>query len=129
MARQHARRQRSAQPLHPNAAGIDCGAPAPFVAVPEDRAPQPVRSFHPCPVDLHAFADWLQQGGRDTVAMASTGVDWMPLCAILEARGFQVSLVDPGQSKNAPGRKTDVVDCQWLQPLHSRRAVACLVSA
>jgi transposase len=119
MARQRARRQRSAQLFNPNAAGIDCGATEHFVAVPEDRDPQPVRSFHTFTADLHALADWLQQCGIDTVAMESTGVYWIPLFELLEARGLQVYLVDPGKIKNAPGRKTDVVDCQWIQQLHS----------
>src|SRR5262249_38950104 len=101
--------------------GIDCGATEHFVAVPEDRDPQPVRSCHTFTADLHALADWLPQCGRDPVAMASTGVYWIPLFEIREARGVQVSLVDPGKIKNAPGRKTDVVDGQWIQHLHSVR--------
>jgi transposase len=108
MARQRASRQRSAQPFHPNAVGIDCGATEHFVAVPEDRDPQPVRSFRTFTADLHALADWLQQCGIETVAMESTGVYWIPLFEILESRGFQAYLVDPGKIKNAPGRKTVV---------------------
>jgi transposase len=118
MARQPARRPRSAPPLHPHAAGSDCGATAPCVAVPEDRAPQPVRSFPPCTADLHAWADGLQPGGLDTVARASPRVDGMPLLEIREARAWQVSLVAPGTSTNAPGRQTDVVEGQGMQPLH-----------
>jgi transposase len=118
MARQHAKRPRSAPPLHPHAAGIDCGATAPCVAVPEDRAPQPVRSFPPCTADLHAWADGLQPGGRDTGALAATGVSWMPLFEIREARGLQGSLVDPGKINNAPGRQTDVGDGPGMQPRH-----------
>ena len=44
---------------------------------------------------------------------------WIPLFGVLEERGFQVMLVDPRRIKNVPGRKTDVVDCQWLQQLHT----------
>ncbi|HEY5866116.1 MAG TPA: IS110 family transposase [Candidatus Tectomicrobia bacterium] len=107
------------QLVHPHAAGIDCGATAHFVAVPNDRDPQPVRSFGTCTADLQALADWLEQCGIETVAMESTGVYWIPLFELLEARGITAYLVDPGKIKHAPGRKTDVVDCQWIQQLHS----------
>lgn len=119
MARKRPQRQTTQQPFHPNAAGIDCGATEHFVAVPKDRAPQAVRSFRTFTTDLYALADWLGQCGIDTVAMESTGVYWIPLFEVLEARGFAVYLVDPGKLKHAPGRKTDVVDCQWIQQLHS----------
>jgi hypothetical protein len=66
------------------------------------------------------LADWLLDCGVTTVAMASTGVDWMPVCELLEARGVQVLLIDPRQAKRAPGRpQTDRLDCQWLQRLHA----------
>jgi transposase len=51
--------------------------------------------------------------------MESTGVYWIPLMQILERRGFEVVLVNARQVKNLPGRKTDVLDCQWLQQLHT----------
>jgi transposase len=102
-----------------NAAGIDIGSEFHFVAVPADRDEQPVRRFSAFTVDLLALADWLKQCGIDTVVMESTGVYWIPLYELLEQRGFQVLLVDPRRLKNVPGRKTDVVDCQWLQQLHT----------
>ena len=104
---------------HPNAAGIDVGSAAHFVAVPPDRAEQPVREFHSFTVDLHALADWLQECGVDTVAMESTGVYWIPLYELLDSRGFEVLLVNARHVKNVSGRKSDVLDCQWLQQLHS----------
>ena len=102
-----------------NAAGIDIGSEFHFVAVPPDRDEQPVRRFSAFTVDLLALADWLKQCGIDSVVMESTGVYWIPLFELLEQRGFQVLLVDPRRIKNVPGRKTDVVDCQWLQQLHT----------
>src|SRR5258708_2109327 len=102
-----------------NAAGIDSGSEFHFVAVPPDRDEQPVRRFSAFTVGLIALADWLQQCGIDSVVMESTGVYWIPLFELLEQRGFQVLLVDPRRIKNVPGRKTDVVDCQWLQQLHT----------
>jgi transposase len=113
------RRQSLPENFHPNAAGIDCGATAHYVAVPEDRDRESVRWFFTFTEDLHKLADWLQQCGIDTVAMESTGVYWIPVYEILESRGFDVNLVEPGKVKNAPGRKTDVSDCQWIQQLHT----------
>ena len=75
---------------HPHAAGIDLGAAEHWVAVPPGRDPQPVRRFGTGTADLDAVADWLLDGRVPTVAMASTGVSWIPLCALLEARGVQV---------------------------------------
>lgn len=101
-----------------DAAGIDVGACEHYVAVPPERDPQPIRKFGSFTEDLHALADWLQQCGVTTVAMESTGVYWLPLFQILERRGFEVKLVNARQIKNAPGRKTDVVDCEWIRTLH-----------
>ena len=102
-----------------NAAGIDGGAEAHYVAVPPDRDPTPVRAFKTFTADRHRLADWLTACGVTTVAMESTGVYWIPLYEILEARGLDVVLVNARHLKNVPGRKTDVVDCQWLQELHA----------
>lgn len=102
---------------HPNAAGVDIGSAAHFVAVPPDRADEPVREFPSFTDDLHAMADWLKACGVDTVAMESTGVYWIPLYELLESRGFTVLLVNARHVKNVSGRKSDVLDCQWLQQL------------
>ena len=102
-----------------DAAGIDVGAESHFVAVPEDRDEQCVREFSAFTVDLYRLADWLKGRGVETVAMESTGVYWIPLFQVLEEKGFDVKLVDPRRLKSVPGRKTDVVDCQWLQQLHT----------
>lgn len=77
--------------LHAEAAGIDIGAEEIFVAVPADRAVNPVRSFETFTRDLNELADWLQECGVRTVAMESTGVYWIPLYQILEGRGFKCS--------------------------------------
>lgn len=102
---------------HPNAAGIDIGSASHFVAVPPDRDDEPVREFPSFTDDLNALADWLDACGVDTVAMESTGVYWIPLFELLELRGFTVLLVDARHVKNVSGRKSDVLDCQWLQQL------------
>ena len=104
--------------LNADAAGIDVGADELFVAVPEDRDPQPVRKFGTFTADLHAIAGWLKQCRVRTVALESTGVYWIPLYQVLEAQGFNVCLVNARHLHSVPG-KTDVADCQWLQYLHA----------
>ena len=105
--------------LNQNAAGIDVGAESHFVAVPPERDDRPVQEFGAFTSDLYKLAGWLTSCGVDTVAMESTGVYWIALFGVLEERGFKVILVDPRRLKNVPGRKSDVVDCQWLQRLHT----------
>jgi transposase len=104
-----------------NAAGVDVGADRHYVAVPEGRDPDghTVRSFGAFTADLHALTTWLRVCGVETVAMESTGVYWIPLFELLAEQGFDVKLVDPRQLKNVPGRKSDVLDCQWIQQLHT----------
>jgi transposase len=104
--------------ISPNACGIDVGATFHVAAVAADRDETPVRTFRTFSNDLHQLADWLNEVGIDTIAMESTGVYWIPVFEILEARGFQVLLVNARDVKNVPGRKTDVNDAQWLQQLH-----------
>ena len=105
--------------IHLNAAAVDIGSNEHWVAVPADRDAQPVRRFTAFTDDLHAVADWLSACGIDTVAMEATGVYWIPLYDILETRGFDVHLVNSKHVQNVTGRKTDILDCQWLQQLHT----------
>jgi len=105
--------------INVNAGGIDIGSDRHLVAVPEGRDVVSVREFKAFTADLHALADWLSQCGVTTVAMESTGVYWIPLYEILEQRGFEVYLVDARRVKNVSGRKSDVLDCQWTQELHT----------
>lgn len=105
--------------MYPHAAGIDIGSREIWVAVPPDRAGETTRRFATFTPDLHRLADWLVECGVETVAMESTGVYWIPLFEILEARGIQVCLVNARHVKHVPGRKSDVQDCNWLQKLHS----------
>src|SRR5712692_4555492 len=105
--------------INPNVAGIDCGAAEHFVAVPPDRDPTPVQSFKAFTSDLLRLADWLTACRVTSVAMEATGVYWIPIYEILEARGFEVLLVNARHLKNVPGRKSDVSDAEWLRELHS----------
>jgi transposase len=104
---------------NPNAAGIDVGSASHFVAVPPERDGEPVREFKSFTEDLERLADWLIACGIDTVAMESTGVYWIALFELLESRGLSVYLVNARHVKNVSGRKSDVLDCQWLQQLMS----------
>lgn len=107
------------QHMNLNAAGIDIGSERHMVAVPEGRDTVSVREFGTFTADLEALATWLKQCGVTSVAMESTGVYWIPLFELLERRGFEVKLVDARHVKNVSGRKSDVLDCQWLQQLHT----------
>jgi len=101
------------------AAGIDIGSASHFVAVPEGCATESVREFKSFTADLYELAAWLKECKVTTVAMESTGVYWIPLYELLEQKGFDVKLVDARHVRNVSGRKTDVMDCQWLQQLHT----------
>ena len=105
--------------LNANAAGIDIGATSNYVAVPIDRAEEPVRRYGQFTADLADIADWLTECGVQTVAMESTSVYWVPLFELLETRGFKVCLINSRHWRTLDGRKTDVCDSQWLQYLHS----------
>jgi len=103
---------------NPDAAGIDVGSQVHYVAVPEGRAQESVRSFGAYTAQLDELVQWLKDCRIKTVAMESTGVYWIPLYQKLEEAGFEVLLVDARQAKHVPGRKSDVQDCQWLEQLH-----------
>ena len=107
------------QHINLHAAGIDIGSRSHFVAVPEGSSEQTVREFASFTDDLQAMADWLIACGVTTVAMESTGIYWIPVFEILESKGLEVKLVNARHVKNVPGRKSDVLDCQWLQRLHT----------
>src|SRR5215218_6983102 len=114
-----ARKEPELTRINEHAAGIDIGSESHFVAVPPGSCPDPVRQFSVFTKDLYAIADWLEECGVKSVAMESTGVYWVALYEVLEERGFDVKLVDARKVKNVTGRKSDVLDCQWLQQLES----------
>ena len=105
--------------VNPNAAAIDIGSTMHMAAVNPSICDMPVRGFGTFTQDLHDLADWFQSCGVTSVAMESAGVYWIPAFEILEARGFEVILVNARYAKNVPGRKTDVSDAGWLRQLHS----------
>jgi transposase len=105
--------------VHPDAAGIDVGNKTHFVSVPAGRDECPVREFGSWTGDLHKMARWLKDCGIRTVALQSTGVYWIVLMEVLEEEGLEVYLVNARGTKNLPGRKSDVQECQWLMKLHT----------
>ncbi len=105
--------------VNPHAAGLDIGSEEIWACVPAERDAQPVRKFGTYTPDLHALADWLVACGIQTVALESTGVYWIPIYEILEARGVKVYVVNARHVKHVPGRKSDLQDCQWIQRLHT----------
>src|SRR2546427_2479867 len=105
--------------VHPDAAGIDIGNESHYVAVPPSRDSQPVRRFGCTTAELKAMADWLKQCRIRIVAMQSTGVYWIAVYDILEQAGLEVYLVNARETKNLPGRKSDVQESQWLMKLHT----------
>jgi len=104
--------------VFPNAAGLDIGSTEIVVAVPPDRAAEPVRAFGTFTPDLAALVAWLVGLGIDTVALESTGISWVPIYDLLEQHGITPYLVNGRHVKIVPGRKSDWNDAQWLQKLH-----------
>lgn len=103
--------------VHHHCAGIDIGGRGHWVAVNPDLCDEPVRSFATFTDDLIALADWLQSLEINVVAMEATGVYWIPAFEILDARGFDVYLVNARATRQVSGRKSDVLDCQWIWQL------------
>lgn len=114
------RHRQSLKTIQPNSAGIDLGSREHWVAVPPSKDGTPnVERFGTTTPELLRLADWLKEQQIVTVAMESTGVYWIPIFEILDSRGFEVLLANARQISHVPGRKTDILDCQWLQLLHA----------
>jgi transposase len=109
----------SLKQINLNASGIDIGSTEIWVCVPEDRDEKSVKKFGTFTSDLHQIAAWLKACNVKTVAMESTSIYWIPLYDILEHEGFEVYVVNARTVKNVPGRKRDILDCQWIQQLHT----------
>ena len=105
--------------IHPNCAGIDIGSSEHWVAVDPDKTDDPVHCFSSFTDSLNELADWLESLDIDIVAMEATGVYWIPLYEVLDQRGFDVQLVNSRATRQVSGRKSDVLDCQWIWQLMS----------
>jgi hypothetical protein len=103
--------------IHPHAAGIDVGSKSHWVAV--DQSHQNVREFGVYTKDHLLLIDYLRAHQITTVAMESTGSYWQTLFNALQQAGFEVILVKGSNTKNISGKKTDMLDCIWIQKLHS----------
>ena len=109
------KRKKALQVAHPDCAGIDVGKREHYVAVDDGSEERPVRRFGSFTDELHAMAAWLRSCGLDAVAMEATGVYWIPVYEVLDRAGFEVYLVDARATKQVSGRKSDVLDCQWIR--------------
>src|SRR5690606_11962572 len=103
--------------INPQAAGVDVGSRSHWVAV--GQSEQDVREFGVFNGDLFAMANWLNERNVKTIAMESTGTYWQNLYSVLISKGFDVILCNGKFTKNIKGKKSDVMDCQWIQKLHS----------
>ena len=101
-----------------HAAGMDIGSDEIVVCV-SDGDEQVVRSFGNYTADLESICDWLKSHGAGTVALESTGVYWIPIFEMLERRGFEGLLISSRSLRRVAGRKSDIMDAQWIQTLHS----------
>ena len=113
------RKSERLQLVYPDCAGIDIGSSFHMVAINPEVCDEPVRRFEAFTEDLHAMARWLKAHGVDVVAMEATGVYWIPVYEVLDAAGFEVHLVNARACKQVAGRKSDVLDCQWIRQLMS----------
>ena len=106
--------------VNPRSAGIDLGARVHYACAPSIEGEElEVESFRTTTPGLRKLIEWLKARGIKSVAMESTGVFWVPVFEMLEQAGFSVILANARQLQKVPGRKTDVLDCQWIQRLHA----------
>ncbi|HJZ11878.1 MAG TPA: transposase, partial [Acidobacteriota bacterium] len=126
--RQRGKRTKGMEEAHPfagmsqvnkDAAGIDIGAVEIVACVAGDESTQIVKAFGNYTVDLQAIGKWLKEYDIKTVAMESTGVYWIPLFEELERQGFECLLISSRSLRRVPGRKSDIIDAQWIQTLHN----------
>lgn len=103
--------------VNPNAAGIDIGSRSHFVSIGQEA--KDVREFGVYACDLQELVKWLVESKITTVAMESTGSYWQNLYSMLQSAGLEVVLVNGKFTKNIKGKKTDVMDCMWIQKLHT----------
>jgi transposase len=107
------------EPIYTNVAGIDIGGSLIHVAIINKQDEYEVREFGAMTPDLQEIAKWLIDSNVKTAAMEATGIYWIPLFEILEDHNIKAVLVDPKSAKNVPGRKTDILDSQWIHRLYS----------
>jgi transposase len=105
----------SLQVVDEQAAFVDVGSESLHVSI----AGGPPEVFGTMTVELHRLRDWLHKRKVRSVAMEATGVYWLPLYSVLEAAGMETCMVNGKHTRNLPGRKTDMQDCQWGATLHA----------
>lgn len=113
------RNKKQLEVIHQRCAAVDIGSKEHWVAVNPDSDEKPVRPFSSFTDDLLAMCLWLKSLHVDVVAMEATGVYWIPLYEMLDSQGFDVYLVNSRATRQVTGRKSDVLDCQWIWQLMS----------
>ena len=103
--------------INPNAAGIDIGSRSHFVAINQEHSD--VKEFGVYAQDTKELLTWLLDNDVKTVAMESTGSYWQNLYSELQNSTIEVILINGKFTKNIKGKKTDVLDCMWIQKLHT----------
>ncbi|HKJ49738.1 MAG TPA: IS110 family transposase [Christiangramia sp.] len=111
------RKKMNLEIVNPDAAGIDVGSRSHYVAIGQQSGD--VKEFGVFASDHQELIDWLNVNKIKTIAMESTGTYWQNLFSALQQAGFDVLLANGKFTKNIKGKKTDVLDCQWIQKLHS----------
>jgi transposase len=106
--------------LFPSCAGLDVHKKHVAVCVlqsgPQGQVQKQARQYRTMTAALEQLAAWLTDLGVTHVAMESTGVYWKPVFNVLEDL-MDVWVVHPRESKQVPGRKTDVTDAEWIAKL------------
>lgn len=113
------RKKQRLKVVNTNCAAVDVGSKEHWVAVDPTQSAQAIRSFSTFTDDLQALSSWLKSLDVQIVAMEATGVYWIPLFERLDADGFDVRLVNSRATRQVSGRKSDVLDCQWIWQLIS----------
>jgi transposase len=106
-------------PINLNAAAIDVGSAEHWAAIPPGRAQVAVRRFGCTTEELQQLATWFKEQQIDTVVMEATGNYWVVLFDLLEEQKLNPVLVNPRYAKNTSGKKGDLIDCVWMQKLHT----------
>jgi len=112
--------KRVLEQINHQAAGADMGSEAVWICVGEHMAEEPVRVFGTTTAQLRTSAEWMQSVGVETVALEATGVYWVAAYEIYEQYGLRPILIHSQSIRSFNGmKKSDFIDCQWIQLLHT----------
>jgi len=107
------------QVMHPRCAALDLGKDELVAAVrlqDGSTVERECRSYSTTSRQLLELSRWLVSLGVTHVVMEATGSYWKSVWHVLEGP-FELTLANPAQVKNLPGRKSDVNDATWMADL------------